>query len=250
MYISVPVLHRGLFPDTPFPDAVRVCPGLPAAAGPGYLQVDWPLSPVLAEACLRDAAAFVDSGLSPESIRQLRDAQRQTFRLAREGRDLIRALRPGVSEESDAAPPDHELAQQVLLMAWLQEERLLELESLHRRADAATARLRAVLDGEGDALPDPKTPAVDPDLLPAWRTVLEALALFLPEKAVLVSSDPRLADLRESGMFRSQRAGSGLFEGVLPLWRAVGLSGSRPGRPWLDRSYSFLLYCEDAADHV
>ena len=251
--LSVPVLHRELGVSA-LPEALHVCPGLAQAEGAGYARLDWPLPAEQAQLFLRDAASLADSGLSLESARAVRETERQLSQRIREERELRGILRqegaPATLEDAQQARIQ---AQQILLMAWLQEERLMELEALGRRADAAAARLTSLFDDDTDAAPAVLSAShvlADLRLLPSWQTVLEHLAIFLPPGTGLTSCDPRLAEfLGDTGALSPVPGRPRCLQGVLPLWRAIGLSRAQRERPWLDALHTFIL-CEEATAHV
>ncbi|MDR0339341.1 MAG: hypothetical protein LBH65_03590, partial [Desulfovibrio sp.] len=88
----------------------------------------------------------------------------------------------------------------------------------------------------------------------AWRTALEAMLPFLPDRALLFTNDERMTlDLRDNGMLRpfpedraARLAGwpveltSGLLYAQLPAYRLVGRKSPPPERPWLSREIEVL----------
>ena len=251
--LSVPVLHRELSAAV-FSEAMHVCPGLAQAEEAGYARLDWPLSAEKARLFLRDAASLADSGLSPESTRVVRETDRQMSRRIRENRELRDILRQeGASAVKEDEQQARIQAQQVLLMAWLQEERLMELEALSRRADATAARLTSLLDDGTDTAHNALFAlhtVLDLRLLPSWQTVLEHLAVFLPSGTVLASCDPQMTEfLSETGALSPVPERPHCQQGTLPLWRAIGLSRAQRERPWLDALHTFI-FCEETIAHV
>ena len=255
LYISVPVLHHGLFPDAPH--LSRICPGLPPVcpdtAG-DYLVLDWPLGPQEALATLRDIEALASSGVEADALRA-RHSMEQERALALQEEASVRRM---LSGRESLAAPDLEIprlmAQRALLAAWSQESGLLELDALSKRADAKAASLARILAEDGDvSFAEHAAPAVDAAMLPHWNKVLEHLALFLPAQAVLCTADPRMAaHLEEAGLVLPpaedpdfpRPAGEPapmLKGGSAPLWRVLGHALPVSEKPWLDAVHAFRI---------
>ncbi len=150
--------------------------------------------------------------------------------------------------------------QKVLLLADSLEERASELSSLEKRFQKAEAALAAAL-GEG-ALPEEgeagclageiARPLSAAPAVP-WRVMLDALLPFLPERALLLSADERMAaDLdallqplpEERAKLCAawpQALRADLRYVRLPGWSLAGRQGLPAGRPWLARDVELLL---------
>lgn len=189
--------------------------GTPAPQGPWFFPEDLPLTPQQALACLHDLQHMADAALSGTPLPAWQG--RQAAALRGQAESAARAAFAGAGDEAAAlaaAEAAEELerrcrAQRLLLLCWLQEERLAEMAALHRRYAGGRAHLAAALDGENaDAassdLPDdilrgvmpeqPEEAAALASMLPPWRRVLDAACHFLPEGACIVAE----AGLREA----------------------------------------------------
>lgn len=257
-YISVPVLHHGLFPDAPH--LSRICPGLPPVCTDtteGYLALDWPLGPQEALATLRDIEVLASSGVEADALRARHTMEQERARALQEEASVRRML----SGREAVAAPDLEIprmmAQRALLAAWAQESGLLELDVLSKRADAKAVSLARILAEDGDvSLAEHAAPAVDAAMLPHWNKVLEHMALFLPDHAVLCTADPRMAaHLEEAGLVlppaedqdfprRADVPAPVLAGGAAPLWRMLGHARPVPEKPWLDAVHAFRILTE------
>lgn len=307
LIVYVPLMHVELLPPG-LPEGLSVLwPGLSASrpvprdSRVAVWRPDMPYAPTEAEACLADFEALGRDMLGGSPVRAagaLRGAARPGVapeeaaalaHFAGQGGRL-----PGVSDLSGFPDlSDREeakrRAQRLLLLAWLQEERVSEMSALVRRYHAGSSALARELCREetGGTAPDESTGArpgargllpeaermdfdsAEPiareledvrDLLPPWRFVLEQVACFLPEDAALFTADPRL--LREV-VLREGELGPACGEstaawpllrlwgeavcrrlhvGRAPLWRLLGYSGPREGKPWLDEPRFVLMY--------
>lgn len=233
IYVRLPVVRGPLAgEETPSPLAglPRLWPGLPredetlrqgaggapAPQGPWFHPGNFPLTPQQALACLQDLQRMTDAALSGTPLRAWQGRQRDSLRGQAESAARA-AFAAGAGDETaalaaaEAAEARERLcrAQRLLLLCWLQEERLAEMAALHRRYAGGRAHLAAALDGENaDAassdLPDdilrgvmpeqPEEAAALASMLPPWRRVLDAACHFLPEGACIVAE----AGLREA----------------------------------------------------
>lgn len=163
--------------------------------------------------------------------------------------------------------------QKILLLAREQEKRMLEMRNLEARCLRAEQALREALgeDGGQEALDeDAEREALLaraaqglgegggplPDAAP-WRAILDAMLPFLPEEALLFTSDADMADdLREAGLLRPlspERAErltlwppdvvAHLLSARAPAWRLVGRRHLPEDRPWLEREVEVLAAC-------
>lgn len=248
---ALPRLWPGL-PETGMPDGAAG--GAPAPRGPWYTPANLPLSPRQALACLRDLQAMTDAALSGTPLRAWQGGQAASLRGQAESaaRSVFAA---GAGDETaalaaaEAAEERERLcrAQRLLLLCWLQEERLAEMAALHRRYAGDRAQLAATLDDGRErteapaGLPDDILRATTPDLpaeaaalaamLLPWQRVLDAALDFLPQGAVIVAE----AGLREALLERDDLApaaaelraavagegGPALLSLTAPIWRVL-----------------------------
>lgn len=248
---GLPRLWPGL-PETGMPDGPAGC--VPAPQGPWYKADNLPLSPLQAQACLGDLQAMTDAALSGTPLRAWQGGQAASLRGQAESAARA-AFAAGAGDEAaalaaaEAAEERERLcrAQRLLLLCWLQEERLAEMAALHRRYAGDRAQLAATLDdgrehAEAPAgLPDDILRAPAPDMpeeadalaamLPPWQRVLEAALNFLPEEAVIVAEAGLRAALLERDdltpappEWRAAVAGDdgpALLSLTAPLWRVL-----------------------------
>lgn len=233
IFIRLPVLRGPLAGEgapSPLAGLPRLWPGLPqeeeaprqgaggapAPQGPWFHPGNLPLTPRQALACLQDLQRMTDAALSGTPLRAWQGRQRDSLRGQAESAARA-AFAAGAGDETaalaaaEAAEARERLcrAQRLLLLCWLQEERLAEMAALHRRYAGGRAHLAAALDGENaeassPALPDDILRGVAPELpeeaaalaamLPPWQRILDAACHFLPEGACIVAE----AGLREA----------------------------------------------------
>ena len=252
--VYVPTLHREYVPAR-FPESVRpLWPGLPARCAGKYDRTLWqdvpcPYTPAEAASCLAelaqlDSAALADAADSKPTADAKTRAERQALNRFAAGEDLE-------SPAEDRNEDRRRWAQRFLLLGWLQEERVLDMEALSERYRAGAAKLAAHLgageippaepgttglttpeasafDAEEDLLSGLLGMAVLPEdtaaLLPSWRFMLELLSILLPETALICTADARMTEaLAEAGLcqeplspaLQERFAGQGLEEYVL-----------------------------------
>ena len=273
--VYVPTMHREFFPKG-LPECVRpVWPGLPDGRDGKRNPEEWyamalPYTSREAAACLADLAQLDEAGLAAlsEAAATFQDRER---RAQQERRDLKRFAATGELRDADgpsSAEAPGRWAQRFLLLGWLQEERVLEMERLAARYRTGAARLASHLgDEEEDVFSGllgmmrelvPDNPAL---LLPSWRFMLDLLAILLPEDCVLCTADARMGGaLVENGLCREPlspevsarlpqgwRAPEGwrVTCGEEPLWKLIGKKDRQPDRPWLDRRQLVILCMAD-----
>lgn len=292
LIVRLPAL-RGPLPGERIPSCLaglpRLWPGLPQAddatgrtaeggippQGPWYRPDNFPLTPAEALACVRDLQAMTEAALSGVPLRAWQSRQGATLR--EQGESAARrafAAAQGNEEEALARAAGAEererlcRAQRLLLLCWLQEERLAEMTALSGRYAEGRARLDAALGaGAGTAelreaaaaLPDALRPATTGQeamsleaLLPPWERVLEAACPFLPAGTIIVAEGPARTALleREEAMPCGEdvRACLGADDGLrlrglcAPLWRL--LQRPRPPRccPHWEREFHLLTW--------
>lgn len=301
LVVYVPLMHPELLP-LGLPDGLSVLwPGLSPASHPfprnsrvAVWRPAMPYSPAEAEACLTDFEALgrdmlggtpvrAASAARPVAARAFAPAEAEALaRFAgQKGRGAASPVGPG-AEGGLSDPPDpadreevKRRAHRLLLLAWLQEERVRDMGGLWRRYHAGSAALARELCPEeiGGTVPgarelvpeesmDPggaePIPHEVPDLrgmLPPWRFVLEHMAFFLPEDAALFTADSRLLHEAALAPCPAGEASAAAFlracgEGVrrrlhvarASLWRLLGLPGPQAGKPWLDGARFVLMY--------
>lgn len=295
--LYVPTLHRELLPAGLPEDLtiLSVWPGLPdtCGTGEGWFRPDLPYTPAQASACLADLAALDADSLSLAGTPDFDGARqaRQRASSRQEEKDLAQFARTGTSGSTDTNTSDtteataqtvpksdiptketRKWAQNFLLIGWLQEERMLEMDTLlaryRRGAERLTAQLgdgteHAVDNSENELFSDllasmqmllPDDPAT---LLPSWRFMLDLLAVLLPPEQPLFTADARMvADLAASGLCGEPLPASLLAQlslnstvsekykltcGRLPLWNLLGKK-PRVDKPWLDTP-RLLIVC-------
>ena len=230
--------------------------GTPAPQGPWFFPEDFPLTPQQALACLHDLQHMADAALSGTPLPAWQG--RQAAALRGQAESAARAAFAGAGDEAAAlaaAEAVEELerrcrAQRLLLLCWLQEERLAEMAALHRRYAGGRAHLAAAFDGDEAALtelPDdmlrpagpeqPEEAAALAAMLPPWQRILDAACYFLPEGALILAE----AGLREALLERGDlvpaaadvqgalagESGPRLLALTAPLWQVL----QRPGCP-------------------
>lgn len=265
--IAIPGLHRHPGDEAWTLNSVwngpvlRLCPGLPESRQPGYLPLEavaWPLSEQQSMDYLRQTEELLASGMDAGAFRAAQTARERRLAEQREALEARNRLSGRDEPSADPAVQVRLRAQCTLLLAWSQEERLAELEALASRIRDDAARLRDALgsaDMANHTFPDE---AVRAGLRFDWRTLLQNMALFLPDDAVLCCREPSMiADLKASGLCRhplphpqgdsgSAQDGTLVFGETLPLWRLLGLPASQPGKPWLDVE-RLCLVCPEPA---
>lgn len=118
-----------------------------------------------------------------------------------------------------------EQAQKLLLMAWLQEERQLEIEDLDRRLDQCSRRMATCLDNAESEKMETLFPGPDESLLAHWRLVVENALFFLPENIAVAALGPLREALLERLEFDAWPAGENdksILCTTAPLWMALG----------------------------
>lgn len=194
---------------------------------------------ILAQGMVRQA-----SELSPESTRLvLAEVERSMAGVA--------PVANASAQDDDALLAARRQAQMVLLLAWSQEDGLLELRRIGQKLDASWARLdESVGLGEGVADDDTDkesmelgrmlsgiTTPVDalPETLP-WRKLLECFVLLAPEAVLCTREQGVVADLAEVGTAAAADI-EGLPAGTrvlrAPAWKLLGLERLPEAKPWL-----------------
>lgn len=237
-FLPATCLHAALFPTFSGLELPECPPyaAMPKADTVACPLVNLPFSPQEARACLAELRSLNADALSQELHRTVEHLGRANLPV-HEAAALARFSGTAATDVSPEARLRQ--AQTLLLMAWVQEERVLEIAELSRRCARSEKKLAALL-GDGDtgghdSAPDcPAAPDAELlALLPAWPFVLEQLSLFLPAGTVFCVTHPDLvARLRDSGR---------LAPGPHGLCGRFGLRelSRRPGSA--DGEYLFIL---------
>ncbi len=275
--VYVPTMHQEFFPKG-FPACVRpVWPGLPDDRDAPRNSEEWyavplPYTQREAASCLADLAGLDEAGLA--SLSEAATASQGRERRAQQERqDLKRFAETGELRETGeafSAEAAARWAQRFLLLGWLQEERVLEMERLAVRYRTGAEKLAAQLGDREDedvfsgllGMMRELVPEDVTTLLPSWRFMLDLLAILLPEGCVLCTADARMGGaLIENGLCReplSPEAAARLPQGwhapegfrvtcgEEPVWKLIGKKERQPDRPWLDRRQLVILCMADA----
>ncbi len=179
--------------------------------------------------------------------------------------------RAAAAGELSAASPAEQFknAQKILLLAWEHENYISEINELESRIDSGNKKLLAAL-GEGRSEDDGMSELYDarqeyeaalaaagektrPEY--SWRIVVDAMAAFMPENAMLISADtmvyedmrgmgilqPLPGDISENLAHWPEQFTATLLWANLPLWRALGYARLPQDRPWLGAAYDILV---------
>ena len=264
--IYVPTLHSGLLRRAMPESVLFLEPGLPQTASlPGcFSPASYPFSREEARKVLAELLAIGESldlakptggqaarFTGTDASAALSEAERASLARFASSGDLAGAARTTVGQENPRIA-----AHKALLLAWDLEERLIGIEALRREvAEAARPLADALADPTGNQSPEQffALPAIVaetlralPDnALPDWRLNLAAMAPFLPENAILVTSSRAIGDaLREAGMLSplpQDDAFSPALRSTAPLWRVLGRSRAPEQLPWLLASPEIIV---------
>lgn len=284
--VYVPTMHREFLPEGFSGYARPLWPGLPnrylGQQDPdAWHKVSLPYTPAEAAACLAELEQFDETGIA--SLSDTATCSRDSaHRLSQERHDLKlfaeTGERRGEGKDMASAEDVRRWAQRFLLLGWLQEERVMEMEHLAARYRAGAEKLAVHLGKQGTAAESsdedaemlsgllgmmrdfvPEDPAA---LLPSWRFILDLSAILLPEGTVACTADQRMAKaFAEAGMCREPLspavmarlpegwhvpAGYAVTCGEEPMWKLIGKKAPQPDRPWLDRRQLMILCTADA----
>jgi hypothetical protein len=256
MLLHFPHLHPECVPGGAVPGALFLDPGLSAEPvshdhfRPDSLPLDAAAAHSLLEDCIRFGEQFTKPGdmaaygLQPSP----RDRGESVSVLEQE---LQRRL-AGEKGGEEKAHPALARAQFLLLLAWVLEERALELRGLTQGMEQAWSRFGATLGvDEDDALDKAElqldnvishmhAPETENPNLP-WPLLLEAVCAFLPEDGVLVVRDRDIVEVfLENGVESAPLPdGMNLPESSRFVWSAAwklaGLRSAPAKRPLLTR---------------
>lgn len=171
--LALPRLHAELA-DLP-EGGVTLWPGLPRRPENAWAPA-MPLSPSIASACLADYERACRDGASGAPVHAL-GAEHAPADLSDAERRALREM-SGLPAEAPEQPL-RQTAQQVLLLAWLQERQALDMAELEKKISASRRELASLISGrtrvgEASFLPDDSE-------LPDWKKTLAAALAFLPD---------------------------------------------------------------------
>ena len=171
--LALPRLHAEL---ASLPEgAVTLWPGLPRRSEHAWAPA-MPLSPAIASACLADYERACRDGASGAPVHAL-GAEHAPADLSDAERRALREM-SGLPAEAPEQPLK-QVAQQVLLLAWLQEKQALDMAELEKKISASRRELAGLLSGRTRVGEASFLPA-DNDL-PDWKKTLSAALAFLPD---------------------------------------------------------------------
>ena len=186
--LALPRLHAEL---AALPEGgVTLWPGLPRRPENAWVPA-MPLSPSLSSACLADYERACRDGASGSPVHAL-GAEHAPADLSEAERRALREM-SGLPAEAPEQPLRH-TAQQVLLLAWLQEKQALDMAELEKKISASRRELSSLISGRTRVGEASFLPA-DNDL-PDWKKTLSAALAFLPDmpdNTALWISSPSMA---------------------------------------------------------
>ena len=264
--LFMPFLHKELCPAVLRSVFLQLSPGLPNLQAGFHVPADLPLGPQDAARYLeyeRDLGIAAANGIPVHSQLAV-EKQTRHLNALKETRD-ISAFAQGEKAETTADHHRREArlaAQKALLRVWLLEERYMEIQELEQRCQKLSGDFTTVLGVEmedEEAAPLLLTlntqrlaHAAGPSV--PWRFLVENAAFFLPEYSTLIFTDSSIctelrgvailfakvhAELYLPGQTPPMRM---LELAQAPLWKAFGMLGAHPERPWLAKIFSFILW--------
>ncbi len=270
--VYAPTMHREFLAGD-LPAGIRtVWPGLPdsprSRRDPAqWLTPDLPFTPSQAASCAAGLERLDENGIASFSA-ATPEMQASARRELQEQEDLARFARSGEVAAAEGASATagkgavelRRWAQHYLLLGWIQEERVLDMDRLVERYRAGAQKLASHIGGteeeEGSihaellsAMNDlvPESPEA---FLPSWRLMLELLSILLPAEALLCTADRRmiegLADLPHTP-FSSETLLRGTEAACVqgPVWKLLGRKEPDAERPWLDAGRRVILLGRD-----
>lgn len=204
--IYFPVMHSELVSGE-VPEAVRFLdPGLLRDVPEGFWRPDnLPISPAAAKRYVAESLRFGEQFRDPEELKYFSAAKINDFYS-----DSSMAIRSDLARRNRPTPskPAASLynAQEVLLLGWTLEERLLEMQQLEAQLNSSQSTFASILglDAEDDlqeqsVLKENLRGSFDPsrELERAKERLLESFCTFLPEQWWLFSRDADFAKILE-----------------------------------------------------
>ena len=211
--LALPRLHPEL---AALPEGcATLWPGLPRRPESAWAPA-MPLSPVIASACLADYERACRDGASGAPVHAL-GAEHAPADLSDAERRALREMSGQPAEEPEQ--PLRQTAQQVLLLAWLQEKQALDMAELEKKISDSRRKLAGLISGrtrvgEASFLPEDSE-------LPDWKKTLAAALAFLPdmpENTAFWVSSPAMA--QAASEIKSERISA----------ESLGLPGTRAFR--------------------
>lgn len=258
MLVFFPTMHAELLPGGAPSGVLLLDPGYEDAGPEGGLRPSGlPLDPATARALVRDSVRFGEQFQAPGDLA----AYGLTEALKEAGEGSASSIQAELARRMSGLPgapqgdPVPAQAQMTLLLAWFYEERFLEMQRLEQGLAASWEAFGRGLglepeeEGTGEAeldraLTGLTAPVVGRPQYP-WRVLLEAAAFFLPEGALLITSEAEPASAwAEAGLAASRDAAAhpalaGLPAGTrvvsAPVWKLSGRRREPAGRPDLLR---------------
>ena len=243
----MPFLHRELYPAGA--SGLLFWPGLPEPPTGCHIPENFPFSPSEAARLLDDMRHFAKAGIPAHAWLVENKEARRVLRLHE--KEDITAFADGVTARSygEICLAEAEIAaQSQLLRARLLEECRLEILRLEQCCEQISEQFESALGVETEEedaktlLLTRRTQSLVASSLPSSRMLLENICLFLPEMSELVfMHEAEIAELREAGIAPASEADSADGKNIAPLWQALGMSGPRSERPWLERIFRFAV---------
>lgn len=252
MLIHFPAMHAELASTGDVDEAAFFDPGLAADDGERFRPDNLPLDGRTARALVRDSVSFGEQFKNPSEMAFFGAHTPEDYFSESESTIKsqllvgIGALPPRGGSVDEDAPLRR--AQFILLLAWATEERLVETSELERGVMDSWQRMSGELGIEED---DERTgelgrilsntaPSSTSDQRLAWQRVMEGMAAFVPEDAVLVCSDPEIIETwREAGL-KFTPADTDELPGeaevvTAPAWKLAGRSRAPEELPFTER---------------
>ncbi len=223
-YLALPHLHAELFPHL---DGCRTLwPGLPGRPDSAW-PPSMPWSPAMAAACLADYERACRDGASGAPVLTL-GAEKAPADLSEAERRALREMAGLPAEEP--RQPLRQNAQQVLLLAWLQEKQALEMAALEQKIGASRRALSGLISGVTRTAAAPRLP--DENELPDWKRTLAAALAFLPDlpedTAVVVTSRAMASAVSELDAPKKDGAPAGHHAVAVSVSALAALCGRVP----------------------
>ena len=189
LYLALPGLHAEFLP--PLEGCRSLWPGLPGKPDSAW-SPDLPWPPAAAAACLADYERACRDGASGSPVLTL-GAEPAPADLSDAERKALREMAGLPTEEPEQ--PLRQNAQQVLLLAWLQEKQALEMAALEQKISDSRRALAGLFSGATRGRSAASAP--DERDLPDWKRTLAAALAFapdMPEGTTLVVASSAMAD--------------------------------------------------------
>ncbi len=267
-----PCMHPQLLPGSPPQGVYLLDPGLgDENADPRlWKPQSLPLSRKEAERYVREALDFGERFKDPKDLAHLGAAPPDDF-YSGSGlslkSELGRAVFPSRETLEQQSYTNRLQGQMSLLLAWVLEERLLELQGLEGEVLQGWSGLRSSLGLEDEpelSLASEKLDDLftsDSGAVTAWPRILPWFLLFLPRSGRLLVSHQEIkqdweewgmewtelsGESREQVLSRDELFGPRLFTATAPGWRLCLAKRPDSERPWLDEEVT-VVFAERAS---